>query len=50
MLALWSDPQAAVCMAIDAAPGEDNISKWLPRPGATPSQLAREYQSKVQQA
>jgi hypothetical protein len=50
MLALWSDPHAAVCMAIDAGPGEENISALLSRPDATPLQLARQFQLMVQRA
>jgi hypothetical protein len=50
MLALWSDPRAAVCMAVDAGPGEDNIFELLSKSEATPLQLASGFQLMVQRA
>jgi hypothetical protein len=50
MLALWSDPRAAVCMAVDAGAGEDKIFELLSKSEATPLQLASGFQLMVQRA
>jgi hypothetical protein len=50
MLALWSDPQAAVCLAIDAV-GEIGYPSWLQsEPEPSPMQLAQNLQSMIAQA
>lgn len=48
MLALWSDPRAAVCMAVDGGEGDDNILKLLSNSEASPLQLASGFQLMVQ--
>jgi hypothetical protein len=50
MLALWSDPQAAVCLAIDADE-EIGYLPWLQsEPDPSPTQLARKIQSMIAQS
>jgi hypothetical protein len=50
MLALWSDRKAAVCMAVDAGTGNENISKLLANSEANPLQLASGFQLMVQRS
>jgi 3-oxoacyl-(acyl-carrier-protein) synthase len=50
MLALYSDPQAALCFAIDAGERDDTILKLLADPQSTPSGLIRDLQTMVPKA
>jgi hypothetical protein len=50
MLALWSDPRAAVCMAVDAGAGDDNMFELLSKSEASPLQLASGFQLMVQRS
>jgi 3-oxoacyl-[acyl-carrier-protein] synthase II len=50
ILALWSDRKAAVCMAVDAGTGNENISKLLANSEASPLQLASGFQLMVQRS
>jgi 3-oxoacyl-(acyl-carrier-protein) synthase len=47
MLALWSDSSAAVCFAVENGPDD---SPLVSTPDASPLQLAREFQLRVQHA
>jgi hypothetical protein len=49
MLALWSDPRAALCMVVDGLAGDGPIFAGLSRSEASPLQLAGQFQLMVQQ-
>lgn len=47
MLGLWSNTQAALCMAIDAEPGDNPIAAMLSASKSNPSQLIQQLQKTV---